>query len=160
MKITNNDHARALIAAAGITTDNVTRAQLELLWYKLSLQLPSGTYAMNMGVDLKFMTCRTDQWHSREAVSFNQDGFIGFAGWADSSNIKPILDAVGEWLEVLGIGQCRKQGLKDHEIAHLVNNVTLHLQRKLVGTPQCLRGIVSAAVVASLEKSSLRIDAQ
>ena len=103
MKINNNDHARELIASAGITTENVTKAQLVILWHLLSNQLMEsgnyrGTYAMNDGGG-KFMTCRTEQWDSREAVSFNRDGFIGFAGWADSKNIQPILDAVGDWLE-------------------------------------------------------------
>ena len=48
-----------------------------------------------------FMECCTDQWECREAVSFNHDGFVGFAGWADNRNIRPILDGVEEWLYVL-----------------------------------------------------------
>lgn len=106
MEIKNNDHARELIAAAGITTDNVTKKQLKLLWYKLGTRLlQSGnyrsTYEMNGPTGTKFMTCRTDQWNNREAVSFNCDGFIGLAGWADSSNVRPILDGVADWLEQL-----------------------------------------------------------
>ena len=48
-----------------------------------------------------YQTCSTDQWEGREAVSFNRDGFIGFAGWADSSNVRPILDGVEKWLDFL-----------------------------------------------------------
>jgi hypothetical protein len=47
--------------------------------------------------DLKFIEMRTDQWDRREAVSFNRDGFIGVAGWADNNNVKPLLDALVEW---------------------------------------------------------------
>ena len=104
MEIKNNEHARELIAFAGITTDNVTDDQLVMLWHSLSARLRNsgnynGTYAMNKPADLMFMTCRTEQWDEREAVSFNRDGFIGFAGWSDSKNIGPILLGVGDWLE-------------------------------------------------------------
>ena len=37
------------------------------------------------------------QWHGREAVSFNSDGFIGFCGWADSTNSQPIYRAWCRW---------------------------------------------------------------
>lgn len=33
----------------------------------------------------------------REAISFNKDGFVGFAGWADSTNVRPFLKAFGRW---------------------------------------------------------------
>ena len=104
MDIKTNDDARVAIKEAGITTDNVTDRQLKQLWYALSARLLesgnyNGTYEMNAPTGTKFMTCRTEQWDEREAVSFNRDGFIGFAGWADSSNVKPILKAVEDWLE-------------------------------------------------------------
>jgi len=34
----------------------------------------------------------------REAVSFNQDGFIGFAGWSDDKNVRPFIDAFVRWV--------------------------------------------------------------
>lgn len=37
------------------------------------------------------------QWHGREAVSFNSDGFIGFCGWADSINSQPFYRAWRAW---------------------------------------------------------------
>lgn len=37
----------------------------------------------------------------REAISFNNDGFIGFAGWASSENCKPINKAFIKWVESL-----------------------------------------------------------
>lgn len=37
----------------------------------------------------------------RECVSFNADGFIGFAGWSDSSNVRPILKGFNEWCDYL-----------------------------------------------------------
>lgn len=37
----------------------------------------------------------------RECISFNADKFIGFAGWADDSNTKPIIEAFIEWVDYL-----------------------------------------------------------
>lgn len=34
----------------------------------------------------------------REAISFNGDGFIGIAGWADSKNVQPFLRAFYRWV--------------------------------------------------------------
>lgn len=43
-------------------------------------------------------------FHGREAISFNEDGYIGFAGWADDTNIQPFLRAFMRWLvEWMGI---------------------------------------------------------
>lgn len=105
-ELKTTDEARKAISDAGITVENVTSDQLEMLWYKLSTALRgsgnyNGTYAMNPPTDPMFMTCKTEQWDEREAVSFNRDGFIGFAGWADSNNIKPILKGVESWLKLL-----------------------------------------------------------
>lgn len=47
--------------------------------------------------DSRFIEIKTDQWDRREAVSFNPDGFIGIAGWADNTNVRPILDALIAW---------------------------------------------------------------
>jgi hypothetical protein len=34
----------------------------------------------------------------RECISFNQDGFIGFSGWADDKNARPFIDAFVRWV--------------------------------------------------------------
>lgn len=36
---------------------------------------------------------------NREAISFNADGFIGFAGWASDKNVKPFISAFAEWVD-------------------------------------------------------------
>ena len=96
-----NDEVRRHVSQAGITTDNVTMIQLEKLHEELCKKLKESkcfrsTFRMNPKVS-KFMTCKADYFESREAVSFNSDGFIGMAGWADSKNIKPIWEAVIAW---------------------------------------------------------------
>lgn len=37
----------------------------------------------------------------REAITFNQDGFIGLCGWADGYNSQPILYGFINWCEYL-----------------------------------------------------------
>lgn len=37
----------------------------------------------------------------REAITFNKDGFIGFAGWASGRNLKPFVRAFEKWLDWL-----------------------------------------------------------
>lgn len=43
-------------------------------------------------------------FNDREAISFNQDGFIGFAGWADSKNVQPFLSAFCKWCDEVSKG--------------------------------------------------------
>ena len=45
------------------------------------------------------ITCRAFYFDDREAVSFNDDGFIGFAGWADNENVQPILRGFCDWVK-------------------------------------------------------------
>ena len=49
-------------------------------------------------------------------------------------------------------------GLKDHNIAQLVNLITLRLHLTLPNMPQCLREIVRGAVIEALEANELRLD--
>lgn len=43
-----------------------------------------------------------------EGVSFNRDGFIGFAGWASDENVQPVLRAFKRWLTRWMPGRTRK----------------------------------------------------
>lgn len=43
------------------------------------------------------LRCRSDYFTGRQAVTFERDGFVGFAGWADEVNVQPILEAFIAW---------------------------------------------------------------
>lgn len=66
-----------------------------------------GTYranaAIKAGISIKGwmaeLTCRSYYFNKREAVTFNDSGFIGFAGWADDTNVQPILIAFAKWVD-------------------------------------------------------------
>ena len=41
----------------------------------------------------------SDYFTRRECVTFNEDGFIGFCGWASDANAKPIIQAFKKWCD-------------------------------------------------------------
>lgn len=47
------------------------------------------------------LRCEAYYFDEREAVTINPNGFIGFAGWADDTNVQPILKAFVEWVDAL-----------------------------------------------------------
>ena len=48
-----------------------------------------------------FLHVNSHYFTRREAISFNEDGFIGFAGWADQGNTNPLLRAFLRWCDDL-----------------------------------------------------------
>ncbi|MDD4566198.1 MAG: hypothetical protein PHE79_12085 [Eubacteriales bacterium] len=48
-----------------------------------------------------FLYINSHYFTRRECISFNEDGFIGFAGWADDRNMEPIKKAFKEWCDNL-----------------------------------------------------------
>lgn len=51
------------------------------------------------GIDEAYLRVAGRYWPEREAVSFNADGFIGIAGWADDQNVQPFCRALLLWLK-------------------------------------------------------------
>lgn len=98
------DQVREALAKAGVTTETVTTEHLNYLHDHIDKAMREsdcydGTMRMNGIKDAMYMTCRTNEWECREAISFNHDGFIGFAGWAGDKNVQPILIGVMRWLK-------------------------------------------------------------
>lgn len=53
------------------------------------------------GLKSAFLRVDGSYFKGREAISFNNGGFIGFAGWADSTNTAPIIKAFCKWCDWL-----------------------------------------------------------
>lgn len=49
-------------------------------------------------IESAFLHVDSDYFRGREAISFNSDGFIGFAGLADDGNVQPFLRAFVDWV--------------------------------------------------------------
>lgn len=47
--------------------------------------------------ELVELYCSADNFEKREAYTFNSDGFVGIAGWADAQNVTPFIVALHEW---------------------------------------------------------------
>ena len=70
-----------------------------------------GSMYLSRRIDLKrktngtliscFLYVNSHYFERRECISFNADGWIGFAGWADQGNTNPILRAFIEWSDAL-----------------------------------------------------------
>jgi hypothetical protein len=67
---------------------------------KSSYRCYRGVVLQNAGTDRFFagIRCSAFYFERREAVSFNRDGFIGFAGWSDDTNVQPILRGFLAWI--------------------------------------------------------------
>ncbi|WP_342487302.1 hypothetical protein NSQ30_10585 [Bacillus sp. FSL R7-0651] len=65
---------------------------------RMSQKLDS-KYRTNGTLKRCYVYINSHYFTQREAISFNLDGFIGFAGWADSSNRHPIIAAFVEWVD-------------------------------------------------------------
>lgn len=63
------------------------------------------------GIIHAYIKVKGPYFDKREAISFNEDGFIGFAGWADKFNVLPFVEAFDEWLE--GYMKLREGGKQD-----------------------------------------------
>lgn len=75
---------------------NVPNAWLCLHYIR---QKPFQTYSENHKVIWAEFTMDSHYFKNRECITFNSDGFIGFAGWASDNNVQPILKAFTEWVD-------------------------------------------------------------
>lgn len=50
------------------------------------------------GIQEAYLRISGKYFKGREAISFNRDGFVGFAGWSDESNVKPFLFGFLNWM--------------------------------------------------------------
>lgn len=133
--MTNKDELRKAFSD-NFTYDDVTRRDLNVLKQILANEFcranerlggydgsVAGSIAMdkctqkfdeNGGLKYAEIRCRAHYFTMREAITFNEDGFIGFCGWSDSKNEKPILKAFSTWLDdyMLGDGVMFKRTLE------------------------------------------------
>lgn len=121
------DEARALFADSGLIYADIDRPALDALVAFLDIELarcrlgPETPCQSSMrirhrrmvrkgagGIEAAELFVRAHYFDEREAVTFESNGFIGIAGWADSRNVRPFLVAFGEWVEWMSR---RKEGV-------------------------------------------------
>lgn len=119
-----NDEARAYFKSKGLTYSDITGGDILALVMMLNQEIKRSnktgetsvnTMSLSKKIDTKYKTNGTiiscflymnsHYFTRRECISFNEDGFIGFAGWADSQNLNPIMRAFLRWCDELARGK-------------------------------------------------------
>jgi hypothetical protein len=119
----NNDEARQYFKDKGLTYDVLSVDTIDLLAHMLQAEIlkmrkespdciltrintPKYTKAQNSGNKFEWfeLTVQGTYFGKREAITFNRDGFIGFAGWASTINTKPFIDGFVKWCDELAVG--------------------------------------------------------
>ena len=118
--VCTNDEARKYFEDKGLSYKNISEKDIRHLIAYLSdefdISNQTGETSVNtMDVNSKykittagdghivscFLTMKSHYFKDRECISFNNDGFIGFAGWADPGNLNPIKRAFLRWCDRL-----------------------------------------------------------
>ena len=117
--ICSNDYCRAKFKELGLSYDDITDGDIltlvMLLNREIKRSVKSGESLKTMYLSDKkvikhksngaitecYLFMNSHYFTQRECISFNKDGWIGFAGWADSGNSNPIRRAFLEWCDIL-----------------------------------------------------------
>lgn len=118
--VCTNDEARDYFKQKGLTYDDITEGDILPLVMLLQQELKKSakdcetsvsTMTLSKKMNIKkrpngsitscFLYVNSHYFVQRECISFNADGFIGFAGWADQGNVNPILRAFLKWCDYM-----------------------------------------------------------
>lgn len=118
--VCTNDYARQYFKDCGLSYADVLESDILVLIMLLNREIRKSnkrgetsvyTIRLSEKVDMKrktngsiisyFLYLNSHYFTRREAISFNQNGYIGFAGWADQGNTNPLLRAFLEWCNYL-----------------------------------------------------------
>lgn len=116
--VCTNDEAREYFKECGLTYKDITEGDILSLVLLINRELKKSnkigetsvnTMRLSEKMDMKkntdgtiktcFLYMNSHYFTRIEAISFNQDGFIGFAGWADSGNLNPLKRAFLAWCD-------------------------------------------------------------
>lgn len=121
-----NDEARAYFRESGLTYEDITihklyylvdlldeqfikqrkeltrTSPIDLYWRRVNRSKTYKAKFDERGMMIHaFITGSGEYFDSREVISFNRDGFIGFCGAAGTKNTAPVLAAFIEWCDWL-----------------------------------------------------------
>lgn len=118
--VCTNDEARQYFKNKGLTYDDIIEGDILTLTMLLNREIKLAIKECETSVDTMYLSKKIDMkrksngtmiccflyvnshyFERRECISFNRDGFIGFAGWADQGNVNPILRAFIKWCDYL-----------------------------------------------------------
>lgn len=133
--VCKNEEARQYFRDKGLTYDDVTEGDILSLLMLLNREIKKSNKAgetsvstmhMSSKISMKkrtngtiikcFLYINSHYFTRREAISFNEDGFIGFAGWADQGNTNPLLRAFLRWCDDLA--EAKEAALRSEQAQH------------------------------------------
>ena len=118
--VCTNDEARAYFNKKGLSYSNIRRADIYILMSMLSKEIDKSNKNDETSVNTirlsdkviiddntdgsiksAFLFLDSHYFKKRECISFEEGGFIGFAGWADIGNLNPIKRAFLRWCDTI-----------------------------------------------------------
>lgn len=120
--VCTNNELREYFSAKGLTYDSIDEGDILILCMMLQRELKksnkagetSVTMTLSKRIDMKkttnghitecYIYMNAHYFTRRECISFNRDGWIGFAGWADDGNANPLRRAFLGWCDYLAEG--------------------------------------------------------
>lgn len=118
--VCTNNEAREYFKTKNLSYDNINEGDILVLIMMLQKEIKKSnrdgetsvsSMYLSRKVDMKkktngsiiycYLYMNSHYFTRREAISFNTDGFIGFAGWADQGNTNPLLRAFLKWCDYL-----------------------------------------------------------
>lgn len=111
-KAISREQARELFAKSGLTYSVLSPESMRSLRAKINERMVAsgvmgGTLRCRQRAIVRILDryaeirCRASYFDNREAITFNRDGFIGFAGWAGDENVQPILQGFSDWVKAV-----------------------------------------------------------
>ena len=121
--VCTTQQVRDYFKSKGLTYDDITEGDILVLVMMLNKEIKKASKAGEMStntmhlskrVNIKkkrngtiiscFLYMNSHYFTQRECISFNQNGFIGFCGWADTGNANLVLRAFLKWCDYLKEG--------------------------------------------------------
>lgn len=118
--VCSNEDCRKRFADYGLTYRDITDGDILVLAMLLNREIKKSNkigetsvnttrlsekkiikHRTNGSITEAYLFMNSHYYTQRECISFNKDGFIGFAGWADDGNSNPLRRAFLEWCEIL-----------------------------------------------------------
>ena len=122
--VCTNEEAREYFQNCGLSYKDITEGDILTLVLMLNREIKKSnkigetsvnTIRLSEKIDIKtnndgsikacYLYLNSHYFTRRECISFNRDGFIGFAGWADQGNLNPLKRAFLAWCDELKKGK-------------------------------------------------------
>ena len=116
-RLMETKEARVLWSESGLQFNKLSKPNLQRLRCLVNDQLLKHTvlkefkcnqrwvFGGQPGQEWATLKCSAFYFENRQCISFEPNGFVGFAGWASSDNVQPILIGFCNWLDEMAVEQ-------------------------------------------------------